>query len=182
DSKAIREVIRLDHPINFQPGFALSPDEHEVAYVAYQGRQHDVWRADLRGGKPQRITNDAAVEQNPFWESDDTLIYNSTTDGKVRIYRVALSGGEPVPIATGDNYCYISDFSIKANRLLCYEQEDESDIYAVDVKTGRERQITENLGAEFWSSISPDGETILFQAIRGKKFVWEPRKSLLLTK
>ncbi|MGH9842533.1 MAG: TolB family protein, partial [Blastocatellia bacterium] len=36
--------------------------------------------------------------------------------------------------------------------------------------------------AEFWSSVSPNGGTLLYQAIRGERFTWAPEKSLLFTK
>ena len=42
--------------------------------------------------------------------------------------------------------------------------------------------MTNDLGAEFWSSVSPDGATLLYQAIRGERFTWDPWKSLLFTK
>src|SRR5262249_19089778 len=136
----------------------------------------------LAGGAPRRVTNDPAPDTRPIWRRDGKLFYNSQRDGKRRLYLVNASGGEPELIPTGDHQCALHDYSPGTNRLLCYEYRDESDIFSLSLESGDEAQVTDDLGAEFWSAVSPNGATLLYQAIRGERFSWAPRKSLLLTK
>lgn len=177
----LQPMLQSNQPFQSPQDFSLSPDGQQAAFTARQNGQFDIWRMRLRDGNLQRVTNDAAVDQNPLWLDDGRLIYNSTRDGKLQIHVVDASGGEPTLIPSGDHQCQLADFSAAGNRLLCYEQRDESDIYAVQIETGNEQQITSDLGAEFWSSVSPDGKALLYQAIPGERFVWEPWKGVLFT-
>jgi Tol biopolymer transport system component len=45
-----------------------------------------------------------------------------------------------------------------------------------------EKRLTDNLGVEYWPSVSPRGDTIAFQSIAGERFYWDPRKAPLLIK
>ncbi len=58
----------------------------------------------------------------------------------------------------------------------------DSDLFGVSTETGVENQLTDDLGVEFWPSVSPRGDTLAFQSIPGERFDWIPSKSLLLTK
>jgi len=180
-SKEMTPLLQSNQTFQSAQDFSLSPDGRQAAFTARQGGQFDIWRMELRAGKLHRVTNDEAIDQTPLWLDDGRLIYNSTRDGKLQLQVVDVSGGQPVPIPSGDHQCQLADFSAAGNRLLCYEQRDESDIYAVQVETGDERQITSDLGAEFWSSVSPDGKMLLYCAIPGERFVWEPWKGVLFT-
>src|SRR5262245_7738684 len=103
-------------------------------------------------------------------------------DGKKQLYLADPSGGEPALIPKGDHQCEPHDYSYANHSLLCYEHRDESDIFSLEVGSGVEAQVTNDLGAEFWSSVSPNGVTLLYHAIRGERFIWEPKKSSLFTK
>jgi Tol biopolymer transport system component len=128
------------------------------------------------------VTNDAAPDIRSVWRPDGKLFYNSLRDGKTQLYLADPSGGEPSLIPTGDRSCILHDYSSKNNRLLCYEYLDESDIFSLEIGSAAETQVTKELGAEFWSNVSPNGATLLYQVIRGERFNWDPWKSLLFTK
>ena len=180
-SKEITQAARFDQSFRKAEYFSLSPDGKEVAFSAEMSGQFDIWRCSIRGGKPRRVTNDAAPEFRSVWRPDGWLFYNSFRDGKMQLYLADPSGGEPALIPTGDHQCLLRDYSSANGRLLCYEYRDESDIFSLEIESGAETQVTGDLGAEFWSSVSPTGATLLYQAIRGERFSWDPRKSLLLT-
>ncbi len=182
NSKVATPLLPPDQPFQLPQDFALSPDQREVVFIAQQNRQYDIWCLALQGGTSQRVTNDSALDQAPLWYRDGNLLYNSTREGRLQIYLVASTGGTPTLLPTGDHQCYLADFSAATGRLLCQEQRDESDIFAVQSESGTEQQVTSDLGAEFWPSVAPDGSALLYQAIPGERFVWEPRKSLLFSK
>jgi len=181
-TKEARPLIPPKQPFQLPQDFALSPDERETVFTARQNGQYDLWRIALGGAAPRRVTNDAAVDQHPLWLSDDRLLYNSTRIDKMQLYAVEPSGGEPSLISTGDHQCQLADFSDVTKRILCYEQRDDSDILAIGAESGAERELTDDYGIELWSNLSPDGQTLLYQAIPGDRFVWDIRKGSLLTK
>jgi serine/threonine protein kinase len=186
NSKESVPVLSPNQPFQLPEDFAISPNEQQVAFVAQskgqENRQYDLWRVELGSGTPHRMTNDPYLDQTPLWISDDKLLYNSSRNDRLQIFLADLSGGEPVLISTSDHQCRLTDYSAKSNRLLCYEQRDESNIFALQTETGEDRQITDDLGPEFWSTVSPDGQTLLYQVLQGDRLVWDPRRSLLFTK
>ncbi|MEK7831963.1 MAG: hypothetical protein AAB401_12795, partial [Acidobacteriota bacterium] len=181
-TKEATPLIQPNQPFQLPQDFSLSPDGREAIFIAGQNRQYDLWKIDLATGKPQRVTNDPALDQHPLWLSDGSLLYNSTREEKMQLYTVGSSGGEPSPISTGDHQCQLADFSNSANRILCYEQRDDSDILVVDVESGAEKGLTDDYGVELWSNVSPDGQMVVYQAIPGDRFVLDIRKGLLYTK
>jgi serine/threonine protein kinase/Tol biopolymer transport system component len=182
NSKEITQVAQFVQSLQYVRDFSISHDGQEAAFSAQMDKYFDIWRVPLRGGKPQRVTNDAAPDIRPVWRSDGKLIYNSQRDGKTLVYLADPSGGEPALIPTGDHSCILHDYFPTNDRLLCYEYRDESDIFSLEIGSGAETQVTKDLGAEFWSSVSPDGARLLYQAIGGERFNWSPRKSLLYAK
>jgi eukaryotic-like serine/threonine-protein kinase len=182
-SKEITQAAQFDQSLRQARSYSLSNDGQEIAFKARMGEYFDIWRVSIRGGRPQRVTNDPAEDFRPVWGPDGKLFYGSPLrDGKMQLYLVDPSGGEPTLIPTGDHQCSLHDYSSVDNRLLCYEYRDESDIFSLEIGSGIETQVTNDLGAEFWSSVSPNGATILYHAIRGERFNWDPRRSLLFTK
>jgi eukaryotic-like serine/threonine-protein kinase len=180
-AKEITQAARFGQSLRQAAYFSLSPDGQEVTFSAEMGGQFDIWRGSIRGGKPQRVTNDAAPDFRSVWRPDGKLFYNSFRDGKMQLYLVDPSGGETALIPTSDRQCGLRDYFPANGRLLCYEYRDESDIFSLEIESGAETQVTSDLGAEFWSSVSPTGATLLYQAIRGERFYWAPRNSLLFT-
>lgn len=182
NSKEITQAAQFDQSLRKAYHFSLSTDGQEVAFSAEIGGQFDIWRVSIRGGKPQRVTNDKEPDSLPVWGPDGKLFYNSVRDRRLQLYLADPSGGDPALIPTGDHQCELRDYSPANGRLLCYEYRDESDIYSLEIGSRAETQVTNDLGAEFWSSVSPTGATLLYQAIRGERFLWDPRKSMLFTK
>ncbi len=181
-SKEATPLIQPNQPFQSPQDFSLSPDGREAIFIAGQSRQYDLWKIDLATRKPQRVTNDPALDQHPLWLSDGSLLYNSTREEKMELYTVKPSGAEPTPISTGGHQCQLADFSKSANRALCYEQRDDSDILAVDVESGAEKELTDDYGIELWSNVSRDGQMVVYQAIPGDGFIRDIRKGLLFTK
>lgn len=181
-SKETSTILPLELPFQTPQYFSLSPNEQEIAFVAAQKGQYDVWRINVRGGTPQRITNDSSFEQYPIWLSDHQILYNAVRDGQRSVYLTDLKGSTPTLIPTGDHQTQLADYAAANQRLLCYEQRDESDLYAVQLETGEEKQITNDLGAEFWASVAPNGQALLYQAIAGERFSWQPSRSAIFIK
>ncbi|MYC53530.1 MAG: amidohydrolase family protein [Gammaproteobacteria bacterium] len=84
-------------------GPAFSPDGREVAFAA-DGDRSGIWLTGSGGpgvvagdGGPRRVAEGDGGELNaPSWSTDGgTLSFNSISEGRSRLYAVAVSGGEP---------------------------------------------------------------------------------------
>jgi Tol biopolymer transport system component len=71
----------------------LSPDRAKVVVTRNDGRSSDVWMVDLARGVPSRLTFDPGPDSAPTWfPSGDEVLWRSDRNGKIGIYRRAISG------------------------------------------------------------------------------------------
>jgi len=110
------------------------------------------------------------------------LIYTSVRDGRRQIMLADPGEGSVTSLTASDFGDAVADISPNGSQLLCFGYRNESDLFAVATETGAEKQLTDDIGLEFWPGVSPRGDTLTFQSIPGERFDWVPEKALLLTK
>jgi Tol biopolymer transport system component len=161
-----------------------SPGGRRIAYwgLPTGSGQRDLWTVAAGGAeKPVRITNDDAVDWNPFWSPDGKLLYfASDRDGTMGLFRIAIdeetgkATGEPEPIGTPSLWSgYFS--ASRDGRQIAYQSRAESSTIewsAFDRVAGkmvgepepilRGSLLVRNL------DVSPDGRWIAF-ATRGRQ-------------
>ena len=106
----------------------------------------------------------------PNWSRDGSyLLFNSGG----RVFRLAVTGGKPVPVDTGFAERCNNDHGLSpdGNRLAISDQTrgGKSLIYTLPVDGGTPRQIT-TLGPSYWHGWSPDGTTLAYCAERNGEF------------
>lgn len=158
-----------------QVSAAWSPDGKWIAYQQdLDGNElWDIYVVPSDGGEPINLTNTPdAREEGPRWSPDSRLIAIEVKGKSATSYDLA-----------------ILDFSTRQVRSLTHEQDpnrswvsvawsadgrtlyatrleigfQDSDVYAVDVATGKETNLTPHQGkvVTLASSLSPDGKTLL---------------------
>jgi Tol biopolymer transport system component len=81
-----------------------SPDGKTIAFDCYVGSS-DIYLIPVEGGKPVRLTTDAANEIRPSWSHDGEWIYFGwDRGGKSEIWKIRRSGGEPVQVTHHGGY------------------------------------------------------------------------------
>jgi len=85
----------------------VSPDGHYVTYsltetdLEADKRRTDLWLIDLsaKDATPRRLTQNPANDSNPRWSADSQHVYFlSTRSGSSQVWRLALTGGEPIQV------------------------------------------------------------------------------------
>ncbi len=127
----------------------------------------DLWTADKNGENIARLTNDSVADSSPVWHPDgQRVIYSSDRNGIKQIYTAYLDGRPPAPLTSGDSDSDVSDISADGTKILYQTTKDDSDLWGARLNTGKEFQLTSDIGAEFWLDAAPDGETVAYQAVR----------------
>jgi TolB protein len=76
-----------------------SPDGRYVVFTSDRSGNFEIWRMDMDGSNPLRLTNSAGANMPSISPDGKWVIYLSSTDGKIR--RVPLEGGESVELVGG---------------------------------------------------------------------------------
>jgi eukaryotic-like serine/threonine-protein kinase len=145
--------------------FSISPDEEKIAYVDSKDGQIDIWVTSMRGRDTIRITNDAAEDRYPIWHPDGKrIIYTSNRGGAYQLCIAYIDGQKPVQVTVGGADHVTSDVSNDGTRVLDLASRDDSNVFSVDVDSGKELEMTSGIGLKLWPSVSPDGKMIAYQA------------------
>jgi Tol biopolymer transport system component len=83
----------------------VSPDGQTIAFDLLG----DLYTIPITGGQATRLTNGIAHDMQPRFSPDGTqLVFVSDRSGDENVWRLALGGGDPVPITTGVASAYLS--------------------------------------------------------------------------
>lgn len=183
-AKTATQLTKFDPHRRSIKDFALSPDATQAVYLDSDNTQTNLWliRLDDPQTKPVQLTNDALGKIQPIWHPDgQRIIYTVRENNDLHIYALDLSNGSKIQITRGSEQYRAIDISASdgKTKILCVAERDESAVFSVMVEGGQETRLTEEIGANFWSAFSPDGTSFLFQTLRGDRFHWDPRRSLI---
>lgn len=156
--------------------FSIPPAEDRIAYVESRNGQQDIWVRMLSGGDPIQITNDPEDDDNPFWHPDGKrVIYNTRRGGIFQIYEAFPDSRPPVQITFADHDSFVTGISDDGTRIAVSSTRQDSDLWAVDVPGGEEKQITSDVHIEMWPDLSPDNQSIAYQVSDHSDNIWESR-------
>jgi dipeptidyl aminopeptidase/acylaminoacyl peptidase len=142
-----------------QIGAAWTPDGRGVVFsatddrhtTAFQAGSMALYRVDVAGGEPVRLTPDGASYTSPQFSPDGRRLYASYSPRTDQVYnhtRIAMMGwptiGEPVVI-TRDVDRSIGSFNVSPDSRTIYYTSQEAGlvrVFSIPATGGREREIT----------------------------------------
>ena len=167
--------VQLLHSDDRQAEPMWSPDSRWIAYSQDKGGNElwDIYVISRDGGSPINLTNTPEIrEQHPVWSHDSKLIACAYKPKQAPSYDLAIIDvathklrkltEEKDPQQNWDVIAFSPD-----NRILYANRTsvgfDAGDIYAVDVASGQQTNLTPHEGKQLnlGADISPDGKTTL---------------------
>jgi Tol biopolymer transport system component/DNA-binding winged helix-turn-helix (wHTH) protein len=183
DSREVKHLTEFDPAQSFARDFCFSPNKEWIAYTDYKGNQTDLWKISVKSGAPVQVTNDSVVEDKPVWSADgESLLYTSSQEGSHELRLFDFESKQSLALLSGMEAGQIFDISRDRSKILYRIRKDESDLRRVMVASGEDTPITSDVGVEFWPDVSPNGEMVAFQAVKGSNFQIDQKKCLILTK
>lgn len=162
-----------------------SPDSRWIAYSQDKGGNElwDIYVIPREGGSPTNLTNTPDIrEQHPIWAHDGKSIACSYKPKQAPSYDLAVIDmathklrkltEEKDPQQNWDVVAFGPDNrTLYANRTSAGF--DAGDVYAVDVASGRQTNLTPHEGKQFnlAADVSPDGRTVLMTSDRKGGFL-----------
>lgn len=156
---------------------SLSPDGTVLAFT----HAGDIYRVDVAGGVAAPVTRTDAVESNPRWSPDGSLIaYSSDRNGTLDVYVLALAGGPAKRLTYHESDDVVTGFSADGRAVLFesvrYDPPDlavdphqrRPELYEVPVAGGTPSQVTPIDARQ--ASWGPRGERILYADYKGDHF------------
>ena len=122
----------------------------------------NVWVADAEGGAARRLTSVVSPENSTFQATpldSGTVVYCAPADQFVQVWAVALAGGEPRQLTSG-NANFIEPFA--GGGRLYYSRADSSgmQVWSAGADGSNPRQLTTGVGGQI-QELSPDGRALV---------------------
>ena len=120
-----RKQLTANHATNVSP--VVSPDGRYIVFVSWQNGRRNLWRMNLDGSNPVRLTSGLADSFPAVSPDSRWVIYTAPYGAKPTLWKVSIDGGTPVQVT--DNVATIGTVS-PDGRFIAYAYPESPDPFA----------------------------------------------------
>ncbi len=156
-----RGLDTQDGTMSFAPRFA--PDGRTVAFSLTKGGNTDLYRMNIDGGAPERLTVTPSIETAPSYSPDGSqIVFESDRSGTQQLYVMSASGGEARRISNGQGRYGTPVWSPRGD-LIAFTKQSKGRFHigVMRVDGSEERLLTASFLDE-GPTWSPNGRVIMF--------------------
>jgi TolB protein len=147
-----------------------TPDGREILFVSDRDGNDEIYVVALTGEEPRRLTNDSGSDDCPTMTPDGWVVFQSSREQSVALWRVRLEGGLATrltkPESAGDwDGRPAASPTPGGGVFFTRALGDDRDLYTVSLDGSPPRALLQNpLGQEDQASVSADGMRVAFQS------------------
>ncbi len=147
--------------MSFAPRF--SPDGNQVVFSLEQGGNTDIYRMDVSGGNPQRLTSAPSIETGPSFSPDGSqIVFTSDRSGSPQLYVMGANGGEAQRISSGPGRYNTPVWSPRGD-LIVFTKQNAGRFHIGVMRTdGSEERLLTASFLDEGPTWSPNGRVIMF--------------------
>lgn len=150
--------------INGAPSW--SPDGRKLAVVLSETGNPDVFTVDIQSGKIVRITTSDAIDTEPVWIDNETIVFTSDRSGGPQLYETPVSGGRATRITFEGKYNSNPTVSPDGSQIAFVHRSSTGyQIAIIDRESGLFRTLT-NGKLDESPSFAPNGQMVIFATER----------------
>lgn len=160
-----RRKIISRQGINGAPSW--SPDGTRLAIVlSFQGNP-DVYIVDIATSQTRQVTRNRAIDTEPDWLDNETLVFTSNRSGGPQIYRASVSGGKAQRLTFEGNYNASPSVAPDGSGIaMVHRQGGDYRIAVLDTVSDEFRILTSGSLDES-PSFAPNAQMVLFATYQG---------------
>ncbi|MFZ2053696.1 MAG: S9 family peptidase [Candidatus Aminicenantales bacterium] len=172
-----REVAQLTHVESSPSSLSWSPDGRKLAFSMFIADEKPILKVELpRRPKDAKWADPAILIDRLSWRSDGR---GPLPKGNSHIFIIdAELGGTPRQVTSGDFSHSGPEWSADGQKIYFSAirkpdpeyQENDSEIYVVDLKTLEISALTDRKGPDYGPNVSPDGKWIAYTGYDDKNY------------
>ncbi|MCH8553280.1 MAG: Tol-Pal system beta propeller repeat protein TolB [Natronospirillum sp.] len=161
----VRTAAQRQGAINSAPAF--SPDGRRLAYTSSRDGAANIYVMELSSGQVQQITRHWAIDTEPDWVDDDTLIFTSGRSGRAQIYRINLGSDDVERLTFDGRYNARARASVTGDRIVMVHNDgDGYNIATMDLGSRILQVLTGNPQDEA-PSLAPNDSMVVYATTQG---------------
>jgi TolB protein len=168
------EPTRVSKYPGLNLGGAMSPDGSTIALTLSKDGNSEIYTIDTSGNIRAQLTKSASIDGSPSWSpAGNQLAFISDRAGGPQVFRMGSSGGGATRVSKAGDYNQTPDWNPgpgEAAEWIAYAGRDGGgnfDVFAVNVKSGTTKRLTQGNGRNTDPTWAPDGRLIAFSSSRG---------------
>lgn len=94
-----------------------------------------------------------------------SVIFSNSVNGAFQIFEAHIGQTVPVQLSTGNLDLFVEDVASDGSKILYSSLNETSDLWRLDTQSMDESILANDVAAEYWADISPDGKRVVFQSV-----------------